>query len=129
MGHRAHVGKIRALWWSLYWLGAIEDPKDRPLDAFVKRQTGMSSLRFLDHRKAASVIEALKSWAAREGVRWPTAERLEDLRQTNRGIDSGCLDRHAVLAAIADKLRDQRVLFSSHLSYRSEAHTSELQSL
>lgn len=70
-GHRAHVGKIRALWWTLYWLGAIDDPRDAPIDSFVRRQTGISALRFLDHRHAPSVIEALKSWAQREGVEWP----------------------------------------------------------
>lgn len=69
-GHRAHIGKIRALWWSLYWLGALHDPKDTALDVFVQRQTGVSVLRFLDHRGASAVIEALKSWAAREGVAW-----------------------------------------------------------
>ncbi len=69
-GHRAHVGKIRALWWSLYWLAAIHDPADKAIDAFVRRQTGVSALRFLDHRGAAAVIEALKAWAEREGVVW-----------------------------------------------------------
>lgn len=71
MAHRAHVGKIRALWWSLYWLGAIDDPGAKALDAFVKRQTGRQALRFLGHAQAPSVIEALKSMAVREGVAWP----------------------------------------------------------
>lgn len=77
MGHRAHVGKIRALWWTLYWLGEVDDPNGRALDVFVKRQTKVSALRFLDHSNASSVIEALKSWAARSDVRWPTEASLE----------------------------------------------------
>jgi phage gp16-like protein len=121
MGHRAHAGKIRALWWTLYWLGAIEDPADRPLDAFVKRQAGVSSLRFLDSRKAHSVIEALKAWAAREGVSWPGPERLAEVTVTQPGVDAGKLDRHAVLAAIGVKLRDVGALNSSHLSYCEKA--------
>ncbi|KQM23149.1 hypothetical protein ASE73_02680 [Sphingomonas sp. Leaf24] len=77
--HRAHIGKIRALWWSLYWLAALNDPSDRAIDTFVRRQTGVSALRFLDHRSAAAVIEALKSWAKREGVIWTkSADALTD---------------------------------------------------
>lgn len=90
-GHRAHIGKVRALWWSLYWLGAVEEPKDSAIDAFVRRQTGVSALRFLDHRSAPAVIEALKSWAEREGVEWAT--KPDDLA-----------DRRAVVSALALKL-------------------------
>lgn len=93
MGHRGHVGKIRALWWTLYWLGATGDPGDAPLDAFVERQTGIAALRFLDYRKASSVIEALKSWAAREGVKWPAGK--------DATADD---DRRAVIRAIWSKL-------------------------
>lgn len=90
-GHRAHVGKIRALWWTLYWLAAVEEPNDRAIDAFVRRQTGVSALRFLDHRTAPAVVEALKSWAAREGVAW--LPRPDDMD-----------DRRAVLSALATRL-------------------------
>lgn len=100
MWHRSYVGKIRALWWTLYWLGEIADPKDAPLDAFVKRQTGAGSLRFLDHRKAHSVIEALKSWAARCGVVWPK----------DAGTDGGLAERRAVLTAIWLKLADAHLV-------------------
>lgn len=83
-GHRAHLGKIRALWWSLFWLGEIDDPRDRAISAFVRRQTGISALKFLDHRHAAAVVEALKSWGTRAGVSWPTpggtADPLGDRR-------------------------------------------------
>lgn len=68
---RGHVGKVRALWWTLYWLGAVDQPNDRAIDAFVKRQAGTDALRFLGHRQAHSVIDALKDWATREGVAWP----------------------------------------------------------
>ncbi len=94
LAHRAHIGKIRALWWSLYWLGAVDEPNARALDAFVKRQTGRSALRFVDHRQAAPVIEALKAWCAREGVEWPLAG---DVRA----------DRRAVLDALWRRRCDQ----------------------
>jgi hypothetical protein len=90
-GHRAHVGKVRALWWTLYWLRAVEQPSDRAIDAFVKRQAGVDALRFLDHRQAHAVIEALKAWAAREGVVWPLKSELT-------------ADREAVAAAIWHRL-------------------------
>lgn len=97
-GHRAHIGKVRALWWTLYWLGAVDDPRDRTIDAFVRRQTGIAALRFLDHTKAPAVIEALKGWAAREGVAWP------------QGDPDLLADRHAVVAALWRALRDHELV-------------------
>lgn len=96
-GHRAHIGKIRALWWTLYWLGALDDTRDRSIDVFVRRQTGVGALRFLDHHNAPAVIEPLKAWAGREGVEWPTAPDL-------------LADRRAVVAALWRKLRDRRLV-------------------
>jgi hypothetical protein len=121
MGHRGHVGKIRALWWTLYWLGAVADPGDRPLDAFVRRLTGMSALRFLSSRKAHQVIEALKSWAAREGVVWPAEAELGRHSAKHPDLSLARLERHAVLAAIGARLRDAGALNASHLSYCEKA--------
>lgn len=92
---RPHIGKVRALWWTLYWLGAVEQSDARAIDAFVRRQTGMAALRFLDHRQAHSVIDALKLWAAREGVQWPVPANLLG-------------DRRAVADAIWAKLASPR---------------------
>ena len=77
-GHRAHLGKARALWWALYWLGEVDcelGAVEKALDTFVQRQTGIATLAFLDHRKAPAVIEALKSWCERAGVDWALPER------------------------------------------------------
>ncbi len=106
---RAHIGKIKALWWSLYWVGAINDPGDGALSAFVKRQTSIDNLRFLDHRKAPSVIEALKSWLAREGVVWP-----EDSGERARP------EREAVIAALKAKLRGVGVIVAVEASRTSQ---------
>jgi hypothetical protein len=121
MGHRAYIGKIRALWWTLYWLGAIEDPKDGPLEAFVKRQTGKSRLPFLGHRQAFSVIEALKSWSAREGVAWPTEAHLLERQGTDPAVTMAQLERHAVLEAISDRLRRMNVLGIGYAAYCEKA--------
>lgn len=88
---RAHVGKIWALWWSLYWLRAVDRPEEAALNSWVKRQTGMDAVRFLDHKSAVAVIEALKAWAAREGVEWSVPPCAQ-------------ADRRAVVDAIWAKL-------------------------
>lgn len=70
----ATARKARALWISLYHLGCVQDPSERALASFVKRQSGVDDLRFL--HEALGVIEALKAWAARPvedgggGVSW-----------------------------------------------------------
>lgn len=68
-----YAGKLRALWLSGYNLGVIQSKDDAALLAFAERQTGLSHTHFLrSPRDAARVIEALKSWLARDGgVVWP----------------------------------------------------------
>ena len=95
------ASKIKALWWSCYWLGAIDTPEEAALNAFVERQSGLSHIRFVNHRQAPSIIEALKAMAARETVIWPTEKACADA-----SIDQALADRHAVLRAIWDKLRE-----------------------
>lgn len=106
MAHRGHAGKIRALWWTLYWLGEIAEPNDAALDSFVRRQTGLAALRFLDHHRAPSVIEAQKAMAERAGVKWPDAVTSADTIARNPGLTGQLLDRHAVLSAIFQRLYD-----------------------
>ncbi|WP_316978026.1 regulatory protein GemA [Shumkonia mesophila] len=67
--------KIRALWISLYHLGAVSDVSERALVAFVKRVTGgraegIDALQWLDGKAAFKAIEALKAMAVRAGVDW-----------------------------------------------------------
>lgn len=114
---RPHMGKIRALWWSLYWLGAIRRVDDDALAAFVKRQTGIERLKFLGHMDAPKVIEALKSWLEREGVSWWSADQIADVVATGQpAFDAALADRHAVLRAIGDRL-DRAGLLSSLAVY------------
>ena len=107
---RPVIGKIRALWWSLYWIGAIERVDDDALNAFIKRQAHVQHINFVDHKLAPSVIEALKSWLEREGVMWWSAEQLEGVVATGVKTAAGTpftqaeADRHAVLSALAIKL-------------------------
>ena len=121
MAHRGHVAKIRALWWTLYWIGTIDHPTDAAIDTFVQRQTGIASLRFLDHRSAPAVIEALKAWAGRDGVVWPVAGRTAKLVVVDElaGATGGKVivppspalaERIAVMEAIWRKLVDRRLV-------------------
>lgn len=121
MGHRAHIGKIKALWWTLYWLGEVHDPSEKAISAFVERQTGMAALRFLDHRSAASVIEALKKWAERAGVLWPSAEETEAQKVSMSPCSAALHERQAVLAAIGRELTRRRIIRSHYLDYVQKA--------
>lgn len=56
---------IRGLWIDLAKREALRDRSDRALDAFVKRQSGVDRLEWLDVPGCAKVIEALKAWLAR----------------------------------------------------------------
>jgi hypothetical protein len=113
---RPHIGKIRALWWTLYWLGEIAEPNDRALDAFVARQTGLSSLRFVDFRAAPSIIEAMKAMAARAGVKWPNPTNHPLMIPANAGLTIQQLERHAVIEAIWGKLFDAGKVYSGGAS-------------
>lgn len=66
-GYRPQVAKARALWRSLWQLGAMRDGTDRALDAFAKRQTGVERLAWCKPHQLNAVIEALKDWSRREG--------------------------------------------------------------
>lgn len=60
--------KIRALWLALFDAGVVRDPGERALAHYVRRQTGVEDLRWLDSRQANVVIESLKAWAKRAQV-------------------------------------------------------------
>jgi phage gp16-like protein len=56
---------ILALWLQLHEQGVARDPSDRALASWVKRQTGVDSIRWLRPDQKARVIESLKAWADR----------------------------------------------------------------
>lgn len=61
--------KARALWLSLYHLGAVTNPSEQALEAFAKRQLRCEKLVWAKQSDAFKLIEALKSWADRSGWR------------------------------------------------------------
>jgi len=57
--------KIRSLWLTLRDLGAIQDSSEAALAVFVKRQTKVERLKWLNGDQAGLVIESLKKWVDR----------------------------------------------------------------
>lgn len=60
--------RARALWIDLHELAQIDDPSEKALGHFVKRQTGRDALRFCTAADMGKVIEALDSWCRRAGL-------------------------------------------------------------
>lgn len=65
LAHGAQDRKIRALWLSLHEAGAVRDPSETALNAWVKRETTVDALQWVDSEQAAQLIEKLKMWLKR----------------------------------------------------------------
>lgn len=61
--------KARAMWISLYQLGAVHNASEEALEGFAKRQLKCEKLVWARQSDARSLIEALKAMATRHG--WP----------------------------------------------------------
>ena len=57
--------KIRAVWLLLHALGAVRNPSEAALAAYVKRITGIDALQWIDGYQAERLIETMKKWAMR----------------------------------------------------------------
>ncbi|EES4555917.1 regulatory protein GemA [Escherichia coli] len=57
--------KIRALWLEMAAAGIVRDRSENALAWWIKRETGISALRWLNTEQASSVIEKLKKWQRR----------------------------------------------------------------
>ena len=64
--------KARALWISLYHLGAVDKPSEQALEAFAKRQLKCDRLVWANQSHGYKLIEALKAMAQRHG--WPQVD-------------------------------------------------------
>lgn len=59
--------KARAMWISLYHLGAVESPNEKALESFAKRQLKCERLVWANQSDGYKLIEALKAMAERHG--------------------------------------------------------------
>lgn len=64
-----HAEHMRRLWRQLGEAGALTDPTEAGLLKFVKANTKVDALRFLNTHQGNRVIEALKAWLARTEAR------------------------------------------------------------
>jgi len=62
-----HARKIRALWLSLWNLGAVDSPSEEALAAFAERQCGVQALQWVRPAEASRIIEALRGMCRRHG--------------------------------------------------------------
>jgi len=65
LAHSSQDRKIRALWLALHEAGAVRDPSEAALNAWVKRETGVEALQWVDGEQASKLIEQLKRWLKR----------------------------------------------------------------
>jgi hypothetical protein len=85
--------KARALWISLQGLGAISDPSEQALRAWVKRQHHVDDIAFVRPSQSFAVIEGLKQWCTRLGVDWASyndPRRCVIARQVELAQAKGC---------------------------------------
>ena len=59
------ASKVRALWLFLHVLGAVKDPSEKALAAYVKRIAKVDDLHWASGRAIDTLIETLKKWAMR----------------------------------------------------------------
>jgi phage gp16-like protein len=60
--------KVVAIWINMALAGKVRKGSDAALQSYVKRMTGVDNLAWCDNKQLWRLIEALKSWANREGV-------------------------------------------------------------
>lgn len=79
--------KARALWISLYHLGAVRNSSEQALEAFATRQLGCQHMQWMRQSDCFRLIEALKAMADRNGwtQRGPAGEVLT-VEQLQEGL-------------------------------------------
>lgn len=60
---------VRGLWLELHELGYVDDPSESALAAWVKRETKVEALQWLNTAQAQQTIEKLKQWRDRDARR------------------------------------------------------------
>lgn len=93
--------KARALWISLYHLNAVHNSAEQALEAFAKGQLKCDRLAWANQGQAFRLIEALKSWAIREG--WIQHDRATQKPLSPLGLQA------SLCGAILQKLKAAKV--------------------
>lgn len=80
--------KIRALWLMLHELGAVQNPSEEALAAYVKRITRVDALQWINGLQAETLIETMKKWAMRF-----LPQAVEHLAHRVRGLPLSEIER------------------------------------
>lgn len=88
------VAKIRALYWTLYYFGAVNHHDDMAMAEYLKKEFGVKDLNRLSPDECIKLTAKLMSRAAEFGVQWP---QLAD------GRSPGIGERRAVCLALWSK--------------------------
>ncbi len=96
--------KARALWLFLHVLGAVKDPSEKALAAYVRRIAKVDDLRFARGDRIVQVIESLKEWAMRF---LPAAVAALKVRVVE-AYDAGTLTPEQIEHALAAQTMMQR---------------------
>lgn len=123
--------KARALWLSLYQLGAVKNPAEQALEGFAKRQLKVEAMQWANEAHCYRLIEALKAMAEREGwpqeidafeTRWCQGDPSARLRILKRRLVDAILAKLKAAGAVSadwdaaqamDRLFGERVNLSS----------------
>ena len=89
--------KIRALWLFLHELGAVKNPSEEALAAYVKRIAGVDALQWISGEQAERLIETMKKWAMRFLPAAVAALKQEVRERYHKGLlneeQTGCAAR------------------------------------
>jgi phage gp16-like protein len=86
--------KALAMWISLHHLNVVENPSDKALEAFAKRQLGVSKLQWADQSQGYKLIEALKDMAERNGWSHKDIARQQDrIKMLQRRLCDAILEK------------------------------------
>jgi phage gp16-like protein len=66
---------MRGLWLELHALGYVQNTDESALAAWVKRETGVDALQWLNGKQAQATIEKLKQW------RWRDVRKIDAIAQ------------------------------------------------
>jgi phage gp16-like protein len=92
--------KARALWISLYHLGAIDNSSEQALEAFARRQLGCARMQWANQAQGYKLIEALKAIAERHGWNQRT-DFMSGIRKTKADVHLRVLKVRLVDAIVA----------------------------
>ena len=91
------ASKVRALWLFLHELGAVRDPSEAALTAYVKRIAKVDDVQWMRGVRVEIVIETLKKWCMRFLPQAVLALKAEVIERNNNGllspVELGCAAR------------------------------------